>query len=237
MFELPIDSFEQIGRKGKLIATLWDAKKDMIHVQRHYKILHDLDAELRYLRARKEFIAWKRLKLYKNLLVRDFDENLTRIWDDRKTGTVFPDGNRFEPHQVTIHNNRALWDGMERFGQLITGEVNTHISHMVAGIGVSDTTLDQSNLENEIARANILRDGSANADGNTIKWSAPFAPGIPSNNFSEFGGSDSDDNDSGILAWRVVIQVTQDQLKHIQNVTFVQASHTIAQVSISDKIA
>ena len=104
---------------------------------------------------------------------------------------------------------------------------------MRAGIGVSDTTLDMPGLENEIAIANIIRDGDANADGNVIKWSAPFGTGVPSNNFSEFGASDKEGT---ILVFRVVIQQTENQLKHVQNVTFVQASHAIAQVSISDVV-
>ena len=236
MHNLPIDDFEDMGVKGTLTAILWDAKKDMFHIQRHYQILRNLREELKYLRGRKEWIAWKRLKLYKNLLIRDFDNNIKRIWNDKRTGTVFDDGVRFEPYHVTIQSNQVLWDGMARFAELITGEVNTHISDMVAGIGTSDTTLDQPQLEIEIARADILRDGDANAEGNTMKWSAPFSPGIPSNNFSEFGGSDSDNELSGILAWRSVIQRTEDTLKHTQDVTLVQYSHTIAQVSISDKI-
>lgn len=237
MFNLPIDSFEEIPLKGRLTAALWDAKKDSVHIHKHYQVLRDIRAELNYLWARKEKLAWKRLKLYKNLLVRDFETNLYRIWNDRKTGTVFPDGSRFEPHQVTIENNRVLWDGMALFAEQITGEVNSRITDMVAGIGVSDTTLDQPILENEKARADIIRDGDANADGNTMKWSAPFATGIPSNDFSEFGGSDSDNEIDGILAWRVVIQEAENKLKHTQNVTLMQASHTIALVSISDKIA
>lgn len=236
MLELPIDSLEDIGMKGILTAALWDVKKDSIHIKKHYDVLHQLRDELKYLASRKEWMAWQRLKLYKNLLVRDFDNNLKRIWNDRRTGTVFSDGVRFEPHQVTIKNNRLLWDGMGRFSELITGETNRFISHMIAGIGTSDTTLDHPELDNEIARANIIRDGDANSDGNSMKWSAPFSPGVPSNDFSEFGGSDSDNTDNQFLAWRVVIQKAEDKLKHIQNVTIVQASHTIAQVSISDVV-
>ena len=233
LLEVQANSFAELGEKGKDIAVLWDYRQDLLHVQKHYDVLHDLTRQLKYLAARKERLAWKRLKLYKNSLIRDFENNLQRIWDDKRTGTEFGDGYRFEPHHVTIQPNRVLWDGMGLFAELITGETSVFVSQMRAGIGVSDTTLDMPGLENEIAIANIIRDGDANADGNVIKWSAPFGTGVPSNNFSEFGASDKEGT---ILVFRVVIQQTENQLKHVQNVTFVQASHAIAQVSISDVV-
>lgn len=235
LLELDHDSLDNIGVSGYDLAALWDAKKDYIHIKNHYTILHDLTAQLKYLMARKEYLAWKRLKLYKNSVIREFENKLYRFWNDSKTGTEFKNGDRFEPHQLTVVKNRILWDGMGRFSELITGETSVYVSQMLAGKGVSDTTMDQPELEIEIARADIIRDGDANADGNVIKWSAPFGPGVPSNNVSEFGATDS--TEYGPLFFRVVIQSVTEQLPHVQNVTFVQASHSVVQVSISDKIA
>lgn len=150
----------------------------------------------------------------------DFENKIDRIWNDRKTGTYFKKGDKFEPHEVVKIHNLIMWDGLTRYTELIAGESSDFFIYMGGGIGTTEPTFDNTGLGEEKVRVNILRDGDINSDGIVLKSTAAFPPGVTEDNYTEFGGFDQED--AGKMEYRVVID---PPLHQVQDVTFMQLSH------------
>ena len=213
----PVEGFET--------GVLWDYRKDSIPVMQHINTLQQLRYEIIYSRRRYPEV-YRHLKLIKRALINDYESKLKRIWNDQRVGTFFRKGDRFEPHELVYAHNLVMWDGLTRFNELIAGESTDYFDFMGSGIGTTPPTFADPGLENEKVRVDMRITGDINADGIVLKSTAAFPPGVPTEptGYSEFAAFDTDNEVDSKMEYRVVID---PPLGQIQNVTFMQASHTI----------
>jgi hypothetical protein len=218
-------SLNRIGYKGIETGILWDYKKDSIPVWQYIRTLQQLRYEILYTKTRYPEV-YRHLKLIKSNMIKEYESKINRIWNDQRTGTFFAKGDRFEPYQIVSNHNLPMWDGLARFNELVSGESSMFFYFMAAGIGTTKPTFADPGLENLKIIVDMRTAGDVNADGITLKSTAAFPPSLPteSTGYSEFGAMDKDSEEDSTLEYRVVIN---PPLAHIQNVTFMQASHTI----------
>lgn len=200
-------------------AVLWDYKKDSIPVWQYIRELQQFRREILFTRKRYPEIH-RHLKVIKHKMMEDYENKIDRIWNDQKTGTYFKKGDRFEPYEVVKVHNLEMWEGLTRYTELIAGESTDYFNFMAGGIGTAEPAFSDFEMEQEIVRVNLNRDGDINSDGIILKSTAAFPPGVPENNISEFGGFDQEEN--GKMEYHVVVD---PPLHQIQDITFMQASH------------
>jgi hypothetical protein len=214
--KIPLDKILVPGLER---VVLWDYKNDSIPVWQYIRELQQFRREILYSRKRYPEV-YRHLKLIKHNMMEEYEKKIDRIWNDQRTGTFFKKGDRFEPHQIEIKHNLEMWDGLTGYTEFISGESTDYFIFMAGGLGTSEPTFDNTILEIEKVRVNILEVGDINSDGIVLKSTAAFPPGVPSDNYTEFGGFDQDSD--GRMEYRVV---TTTPLGQIQDVTFMQASH------------
>ena len=212
--------------------ALWGYRSDSIPVWNYIRNLQHLKQEIIYCNKRYPGVR-RDLKILRHNLQAEFEGNLDRIWNDKKSGTYFHKGEPFEPHQVNINHNLVMWDGIGRFTELISGESTDYFDFMAMGTGVTSPTFGDTKLEIEVARVWMREAGDLNSDGIVLKSTAAFPPGVPTSDIMEFGALDLVSN--GQLEFRVVID--GDPLHHIQGDTFVQNSHSIVFQSVMTNTA
>ena len=222
MSSLVSNTTEKIKVPGTGRMVLWGYKQDSVTVWDYIKKLQNLEWEIRYCRKRYPEIR-RQLKRIKHNLQTEFNNNLDRIWNDQRSGTLWRKGERFEPHQVSIRHNLVMWDGLTRFTEIISGESTDYFDFMAMGEGESEPHFAEFALEDEVARVDMKVSGDINSDGITLKSTAAFPPGVPNADIKEFGAFDTDG--AGVMEYRVLVE--GNPLEHRQGDTFVQASHTI----------
>ena len=225
--EADTTELENIELPGIGRMALWGYRQDSIPVYNYLKNLQYLKHEIMYCKNRYPGIR-RDLKIIRHNLIKQFENNLDRIWNDKRTGTYFPKGEQFEPHQVEINHNLVMWDGITRFTEIISGESTEYFDYMGMGTGTTPATFDDIQLEVEVARVWLRTSGDVNSDGIVLKATAIFPPGTPSSNITEFAAFDL--SASGVMEFRVVIDGAP--LGHIQSETFVQNSHSIVFQSV-----
>lgn len=232
------ESLEKTGAGNIERAALWDIK-DSFHVMKYIRQLQDIKREIAHCRTRYPEM-YRQLKAVKHKMMSDYDGLIDRIWNDQKSGTYFiRSGTKFEPHQVVRARNLVTWDGLAMFTGLIAQDTDESPNFMVIGTGTSEATFGDQELEIEVARIDIQILGDLSAEGTVLKFTGAFPTGIPNAVISEFGASDSGsgiDEGVGVLAYRTVIENTNDMLSHIQNRTIIQSSHSIEFVAVENKI-
>lgn len=231
MLKLESNTKESLLIPGVERAALWDAYEIPVH--NYNKMLTEMTQEIKYCRTRYPELH-RQLWNARNKLVNDYDNNLDRIWNDQKSGTVFNKGERFEPHHVTKVGNLVMWEGLTAFTEIITGEIFTLFFWKAVGTGLTLPNFGNTTLEAEIDRTDMNINGGVNSDGIVLRDNALFAPGIDNFTASEFGAFD--DDAGGRLEYRVVIERVEDRLAHIQNITEIQSSHTIVLQAVENKV-
>jgi hypothetical protein len=218
-------TLEDVYVKGVETGVLWDYRKDSIPVWNYIKTLQQLRDEILYSKKRYPEVH-RHLKLIKSRMIADYESKINRIWNDQRTGTYFEKGDKFEPYQIVSNHNLPMWDGLTAFNEFIAGESSDFFFFMGAGIGTTKPTFADPGLEDEKVRTDMRTSGDINADGIVLKSTAAFPTSVPTeaSGFSEFGAFDSDNELSSRMEYRVTITPA---LAHVQNVTFMQASHTI----------
>lgn len=215
-------------------AVLWDYKQDSIQVRNYIRTLQDMQKEIVYCKTRYPEL-YRQLKYAKHVFIADYERKIDRIWNDQKCGTYFRSGKPFEPHQVVKHKNLIMWDGLTRFTELIALETGITFLFMAMGSGTSPPAFSDIALESEVSRVDMTVAGDLNADGIILKNSAVFPTNIPDVTISEFGALDDTDEDSpGVLEYRVVIEEPTERLGHLQGLTQIQASHSIAFIALEN---
>jgi hypothetical protein len=216
---------QHVEVKGAEVGILWDYRKDSIPVWHYIKTLQQLRDEILYARKRYPEV-YRQLKLIKSNMIKDYEAKINRIWNDQRTGTFFAKGDRFEPYQIVANHNLPMWDGLTAFNEFIAGESSDFFFFMGTGIGTTKPTFADPGLENEKVRTDMRVTGDLNADGIVLKSTAAFPPSVPTEptGYSEFGAFDTDNELTSRMEYRVTINPS---LAQIQNVTFMQASHTI----------
>jgi len=204
--------------------VLWDAHSIPVH--NHLRQLRELEKEIRYCHKRHHIFWIKHLKAIKHKMMADYENLMDRIWNDQKTGTYFPKGELFQPHQVTKVSNLVQWNALTRYTEMIAGETAKGFYFKKMGIGTTPATYNDDGLENEIATVDMREDGDINSDGNVLKDFGSFPPGVPSNLISEFCATD-EDAPGAVVEYRTVIDRVEDRMGHIQDVTEVQEAHSI----------
>jgi hypothetical protein len=222
MHRIGSTTLDNVAVPGVGRMCVWDNRSDSINVWNYIKNLQNLEYEIRYCIGRYPQIR-RDLKIIKHNMQKQFLDNIDRIWNDQKSGTYFPKGMPFEPHQVSVRHNLVMWDAITRFTELIAGESSKFFYYMLMGTGTTEPTFADPGLETEVARVDMRIAGDINSDGITLKNTAAFPTGVPTLDITEFGASDSDSD--GTLEYRVLVEGSP--LHHKQGETFVQASHTI----------
>lgn len=152
-----------------------------------------------------------------------FEHNLNRYWNDKKAGTIFKTGKRFEPHQVEISGNLVVNSGLILLSELMSGEAFEVPLWLASGTGTSEVSQDQETLDAENARNSVMAEGWRTSDGNSVKMGCRFDPNTASADITEFGSFD--EVTGGDLEWRVLIQ--GQPLSHTQGSTFYMSFHTL----------
>lgn len=157
------------------------------------------------------------------LILQDLEYNLTRRWNDQRTGTVFKSGKRFEPAQVEISGNLVVNSGLILLSELLSGEAFEVPLWLASGTGISEVSQDQETLDAENARNSVMAEGWRTSDGNSVKMGCRFDPNTATNDITEFGSFD--EVTGGDMEWRVLIQ--GQPLSHTQGSTFYMSFHTL----------
>jgi hypothetical protein len=157
------------------------------------------------------------------LVLRDLEYNLTRRWNDQKSGTNWKNGKRFEPHQVEISGNLVVNSGLILLSELLSGEAFEVPLWLASGTGTAEVSQDQETLDAENARNSVTAEGWRTSDGNSVKMGCRFDPNTASADITEFGSFD--EVVAGDMEWRVLIQ--GQALSHTQGSTFYMSFHTL----------
>jgi hypothetical protein len=157
------------------------------------------------------------------LVLRDLEYNLTRRWNDQKSGTNWKNGKRFEPHQVEISGNLVVNSGLILLSELLSGEAFEVPLWLASGTGTAEVSQDQETLDAENARNSVTAEGWRTSDGNSVKMGCRFDPNTASADITEFGSFD--EVVAGDMEWRVLIQ--GQPLSHTQGSTFYMSFHTL----------
>ncbi len=181
-------------------ASLWDS--------------HDYDHITRII---KSIQAGNKIEL------RDFEYNLDRIWNDRRSGTFWHTGEPCEPVQVEISGNLVVNAGLILLSELMSGEAFEVPLWLASGTGTSEVSQDQETLDAENARNSVMAEGWRTSDGNSVKMGCRFDPNTATANITEFGSFD--EVTGGDMEWRVLIQ--GQALSHTQGSTFYMSFHTL----------
>jgi hypothetical protein len=181
---------------------------------------------MKFFIPKRDILKFTDISTHKSRMIADYESKINRIWNDQRTGTYFEKGDKFEPYQIVSNHNLPMWDGLTAFNEFIAGESSDFFFFMGAGIGTTKPTFADPGLEDEKVRTDMRTSGDINADGIVLKSTAAFPTSVPTeaSGFSEFGAFDSDNELSSRMEYRVTITPA---LAHVQNVTFMQASHTI----------
>jgi hypothetical protein len=156
-------------------------------------------------------------------ILRDIEYNLTRRWNDQKSGTNWKNGKRFEPHQVEFAGNLVVNSGLILLSELLSGEAFEVPLWLASGTGTSEVSQDQETLDAEIARNSVMAEGWRTSDGNSVKMGSRFDPNTASADITEFGSFD--EVVAGDMEWRVLLP--GQALSHTQGSTFYMSFHTL----------
>jgi hypothetical protein len=208
-------------KEGNNRSAVWDVV-DWQNVSKEFATIRSLVFMENVFRKRDPAISEEYRILKSNLLL-EWENNIDRIWNDKKTGTFFHNGIKFEPIITVKVNNKVLWDGTRLFNQFCVGQSEDFFQWFALGDSRTETDLSMQTLINEIARANMNRDGIHTADGNVIKYAVQFGPSVPDVIVREFGGFN--DESAGDQCFRATLP--DDTLEHRQGDTFVTANHNI----------
>lgn len=159
-------------------------------------------------------------KQKKSLLVKDFELQLERYYNDQTT--------ELEPLEVNRQVDRVVNSGMGRIAEFIVGESIQFFNHYACGTSTTPAYASDTALISEHARISIESAGYATASGAVIKFGAYFPSTIASANVTEAGVFD--DAIAGTLLFRVVYPAGKT-INHVQNATFFSLSHAIYQSS------
>jgi hypothetical protein len=208
-------------KEGNNRSALWDIV-DWQNVSKEFTTIRYLSKlETLYKKTSKNIS--EQLGALKSRLLLSWEESLDRLWNDKKTGTFFRNGKRFEPAVVVKVKNKVLWDGTRLFNQFCVGQSEDFFQWFAFGNSRATTDLSMQTLINELARANMNRDGIHTADGNVIKYAVQFGPGVQDCIVREFGGFN--DESAGDMCFRATLP--DDSLEHRRGDTFVTANHNI----------
>lgn len=152
-----------------------------------------------------------------------FENCLDRHWNDKRTGTYFINGEKFEPHQVEINGNTVVNSGLILLSELMSGEAFEVPLWLASGTGTEQISEDQEVLSVENARVSVVQEGWRTSSGNSVKMGARFDPNTPSAAISEFGSFD--EITGGDMEWRALLN--GPPLAHTQGSTFYMSFHTL----------
>lgn len=208
-------------KEGNNRSAVWDIV-DWQNVNKEFTTIRYLSKlETSYKKISKD-ISYQ-LGALKSKLLLSWEEALDRIWNDKKTGTFFRNGKKFEPIITVKVKNKVLWDGTRLFNQFCVGQSEDFFQWFALGDSRATTDLSMQTLVSEINRANMNVDGIHSADGNVIKYAVQFGPSVPDVIVREFGGFN--DESAGDMCFRATLP--DDTLDHRQGDTFVTANHNI----------
>jgi hypothetical protein len=204
----PIADFDIAGKQR---AALFDQRQDKEIVGKTFDIIRN---------------HWNYSLQDRQKVLNQYEDNLDRIWNDKRTGTRFYNGKKFEPHQVTIIKNLVTNPGVSEMCAILAMQSNEFAKYYAGGTGVSDTNLGQQTLDNEITRKFVLGPGGYSLNsGNTWKIGCEFDSAIPNAKITEFAAFSK--SDGGIMYARAVIKDPTQWLEHFSGITFPAASHTL----------
>ena len=165
---------------------------------------------------RKAFSSFVRDKILRasnsiHKMIYYYEKRLEDFWHDRKSGTVWKDGTKFEPHVAILEHNRTLNDGVDRYSLLLSGETIKVFRFIAGGTSNVKPNAGQWGLGNEAFRniADFLT-----GQGNVVKTGISIPKGQPNTSFKEFGGCD-EPVDPSTFSWRVRIK-NAPFLEHLQ---------------------
>lgn len=183
-----------------MIAASWLVKQDSDRLDYYFKRFSK-DSPLSYAE--------------KFRLTEEFDRQVHRIWDDKRTGT------KLEPLQVSRSRNKKLASGIARDNLILAGKAGLLFEFQASGTNASKASIGQKKLFAENARI----EAELHPQGNILKSVARYPTEIPSATICEFGGCDSP-SDPTTFSWRSVIESVDDRLQHQQNETEYTGSHS-----------
>jgi hypothetical protein len=211
-----VEDEEHMRQEYQPIGTMCKIRKELI---KYYESLKDHS-------ERKAFhpVFVSRFSELSNSICKtlySYEKRIEDFWHDRRSGTTWKDGKKFEPHVTIIEHNRTLNDGVDRYSLLISGETIKVFRFIAGGTSNIKPNPGQWGLGNEAFRniADFL-----SGQGNVVKMGLSIPKGQPTTSFKEFGGCD-EPVDPSTFDWRVRIK-NAPFLDHVQGVTSPQVNHT-----------
>jgi hypothetical protein len=211
-----VEDEEHMRQEYKPIGTMCKMRKELI---KQYEAYTDQDLRRAFHPLFVSRFSELSNSIYK--MIYSYEKRLEDFWHDRRSGSIWADGTKFEPHVAIIEKNRVLNDGVDRYSLLISGETIKVFRFIAGGTSNVKPNAGQWGLGNEAFRniADFLT-----GQGNVVKTGVSIPKGQPGTSFKEFGGCD-EPVDPSTFAWRVRIK-NAPFLEHVQGITSPQVNHT-----------
>lgn len=211
-----VEDEEHMRQEYQPIGTMCKIRKEVIKL---YESIKDQEERKQFYPVFVSRFSELSNSIHKMLF--SYEKRLEDFWNDRKAGTVWKDGKKFEPHVAIVEKNRTLNDGVDRYSLLISGETIKVFRFIAGGTSNVKPNAGQWGLGNEAYRDTV---DFLSGQGNVVKTGISIPKGQPTTSFKEFGGCD-EPVDPSTFSWRVRIK-TAPFLEHIQGSTAPQVNHT-----------
>lgn len=130
-------------------------------------------------------------KILKTRLIGDYHYHIYRAWNDHHIPR-----NKKLPETVGVcyHDDRVVFDGLERNALLITGKSNRYMTHYAIGAGLNVNTAQvkpgENKIDDEIAREDMRTRGFADAKGSSIAFGVIYGLNVPTATITNSGVTD-----------------------------------------------
>lgn len=142
--------------------------------------------------------------------------------DDHRAPLCF-DNKKIEAIDAIVGTNKVVSSGVVGMVQLLAQNSQEFFLYVSMGLGTTPEAIGQKNLQDEQMRVSVETDGSQAGRGSVWNHVGTMGYGAISGNYTEFGIHNKPEEPSRMLARSVIT----DGVTHVQNDTFVAASHSL----------
>lgn len=155
-------------------------------------------------------------------LTNDLNNFMTKRRNDHRVQLSY-NNKKIEAWDAIEGPNKVTSAGVVGMVQLLSQQSQLYYLYVSMGLGTTPEAIGQKFLQNEQMRVSVETDGSQAGRGSVWNHVGTMGYGAISGTYTEFGIHDKPDEPSRMLARSVI----EAGVEHVQNDTFVAASHSL----------